>query len=58
MRSVVVVLPASMWAEIPMFRYRSMGVLRDMESSKCVPPVSDRRVARGPMTSGLKKVRL
>src|ERR1700739_730134 len=26
MRSVVVVLPASMWAEIPIFRYRSMGV--------------------------------
>src|ERR1700722_20105594 len=26
MRSVVVVLPASMCAEIPMFRYRSMGV--------------------------------
>src|SRR6059058_3911223 len=30
MRSVVVVLPASMCAEIPMFRYRSMGVLRAM----------------------------
>ena len=28
MRSVVVVLPASMCAEIPIFRYRSMGVLR------------------------------
>src|SRR6185312_538456 len=28
MRSVVVVFPASMCAEIPMFRYRSMGVAR------------------------------
>src|SRR5690606_12783434 len=28
MRSVVVVLPASIWALIPMLRYRSMGVLR------------------------------
>src|SRR5580658_7702660 len=28
MRSVAVVLPASMCAEIPMFRYRSMGVVR------------------------------
>src|SRR5574339_751813 len=28
MRSVVVVLPASMCAEMPMLRYRSMGVLR------------------------------
>src|SRR5260221_307323 len=28
MRSVVVVFPASMCAEMPMFRYRSMGVLR------------------------------
>src|SRR5450432_1416171 len=27
MRSVVVVLPASMWALMPMFRYRSMGVV-------------------------------
>jgi hypothetical protein len=26
-----VVLPASMWAEIPMLRYRSSGVLRAME---------------------------
>src|SRR5687767_6055422 len=33
MRSVVVVFPASMCAEMPMFRYRSMGVLRGMELS-------------------------
>jgi hypothetical protein len=32
MRSVVVVLPASMCAETPMFRYRSMGVLRAMDN--------------------------
>src|SRR5438105_4616059 len=30
MRSVVVVLPASMWALMPMLRYRSMGVPRAM----------------------------
>src|SRR5579864_5495428 len=30
MRSVVVVLPASMWAMMPMLRYRSRGVVRGM----------------------------
>jgi hypothetical protein len=29
----VVVLPASMWAEIPMLRYRWMGVARAMRGS-------------------------
>src|SRR5690554_2603726 len=29
MRSVVVVLPASMWAMMPMLRYRSSGVTRE-----------------------------
>src|SRR6185437_7652796 len=37
MRSVVVVLPASMWAMMPMFRVRARGVLRGM------------RVDRGPL---------
>src|SRR4051812_9822164 len=32
MRSVVVVLPASMCAEIPMLRYRSIGVTRATET--------------------------
>src|SRR4030095_374174 len=30
MRSVVVVFPASMWAMMPIFRYRSSGVSRPM----------------------------
>src|SRR4029078_1110484 len=40
MRSVVVVLPASMCALMPMFRYRSIGVVR----GTCVQPISDRSV--------------
>src|SRR5579885_1148406 len=49
MRSVVVVFPASMCAEMPMFRYRSMGVARATdavpsaspqgEGSRCLPAV-------------------
>src|SRR5882672_1857631 len=35
MRSVVVLLPASMCAEMPIFRYRSIGVLRGIKPSQC-----------------------
>ena len=40
MRSVVVVLPASMCAEMPIFRYRSIGVFLAIAftSSKFAPP--------------------
>src|SRR5580704_2172791 len=33
MRSVVVVLPASIWAMMPMFRYRSRGVVRAIKAN-------------------------
>src|SRR5512135_118292 len=42
MRSVVVVLPASMCALMPMLRYRSMGVVRGTLSSARKTPLPDR----------------
>src|SRR6266852_4062317 len=45
MRSVVVVLPASMWAAIPMFRVRSRGVCRGISFSA----LSARSVASPPV---------
>src|SRR6185312_16313076 len=42
MRSVVVVFPASMCAEIPMFRYRSMGVARATVNTPLVEGLSGR----------------
>src|SRR5690242_11195102 len=49
MRSVVVVLPASMCAEIPMFRYRSIGVFLAIAftSSKFAPSRAPDGVTRG-----------
>src|SRR3990172_3613382 len=47
MRSVVVVLPASMWAVMPMLRYRSMGVLRGT-----VKTFFHRREAEAPRNAG------
>src|SRR6476646_6661467 len=40
MRSVVVVLPASMWAIIPIFRVRSNGISRGMIFSLVFPSVA------------------
>jgi hypothetical protein len=36
MRSVVVVLPASMWAMMPMLRVRSSGTVRGMATARLV----------------------
>src|SRR5215469_3075212 len=43
MRSVVVVLPASIWAMMPIFRYRSRGVVRAI---KATPPGAKRGEGR------------
>jgi hypothetical protein len=45
MRSVSVVLPASMWAMMPMFRYRSIRVVRDIKVSRArrVEPPAGRK---------------
>jgi hypothetical protein len=37
MRSVVVVLPASICAMMPIFRYRSRGVVRAMKATPLAP---------------------
>src|SRR5512135_2105388 len=48
MRSVVVVLPASMCALMPMLRYRSMGVVRGtLSSARKTPLPGQRWAARG-----------
>src|SRR5260370_32371337 len=39
MRSVVVVLPASMWAMMPMFRIFSIGTVRAISTAYRLPPV-------------------
>src|SRR4051794_26330670 len=44
MRSVVVVLPASMWAIIPIFRVRSNGISRGMIFSLVFPSGSVQRM--------------
>src|SRR3990170_372602 len=63
MRSVVVVFPASMWAMMPIFRYRSSGVSRAITSIVSVQrksgatdpddPVVSLRAHPGPLPLGM-----
>src|SRR5450830_2138617 len=56
MRSVVVVLPASMWALMPMLRYRSIGVLRatvrTLKAFDCHAAGTPGNYLAGPVSSG------
>src|SRR5690606_26277268 len=52
MRSVVVVLPASIWALIPMLRYRAVGVLRLTRVSFVAAPGPAAQVYSAPLGAG------
>ena len=51
MRSVVVVLPASMWAMIPMLRVFSSGTLRGMRFVLVYVVRGRKKALRGPIAS-------